>query len=817
MAVAPEGSGAVAGPATGVNSRFGPELQDAWARLGPQQQAGCLPGISDVAPTGDFGAPPSVSVIVTTCSDQQMLERCLRAILKCDYEDFEVLVVDHGPPSLDSARMLVRQFPGELRLRYVEEPWSSASQARNTGLARAEAEVVAFIDDDAVVDELWLRNSVDALLSETGVACVTGWSAPRELEGEIRFLPELLGGGVPRRTYRLSDCRKWNPLLDYAAGGLGSGAGIVMLTQIGRELGGFDAALGPATPACGGEHVDLLVRLLRRGYALSYEPSAIVWRDHPAHAGRRPRQIYCHGIGIGASIGKGLIAGPRRRDWMRAIPAALRYTRDPAPRQNIYQAADYPRHLSWLMRLGMLVGPVAYLLSALTVFARRLRVKPPSSPRPLRIVRRMVLGGEIINIVWFREVPEPRVRFSWRSTPELDPAAAAGQLVPEAAIEIGRPATTPDGAPRISAVVPARNAEAWIESCLRAIRANRPAEVILVDGGSTDRTVELARPWVDKVIDDGGTGVAAARMLGVASASQPWVALVDADVVLPPNALRDLDQERRDRHLVALQAGLHSVGEGGYWSQSLADHHNQGQSKQWFGVCASLMARDVLLANPLDARLRSGEDIDLRIRLRRAGYPVGVSESMIGRHRFANGFTFAGKQWLDDGAGLGRMVRKHGRAALFNAMIPFGAAALGILRGAREALRPWPYFAGFAIGNYIGLWRGLVDSRVPASALGRRLLVGGLGLWLLTLPALLATAIAAMGLLMLELGRAAYEGHLLLVTLGILAVAVPLEVGRGAGSGRLPAIARHLAPFAAWAMMLGLLLSGVRLAKVVGL
>jgi GT2 family glycosyltransferase len=137
--------------------------------------------------------------------------------------------------------------------------------------------------------------------------------------------------------------------------------------------------------------------------------------------------------------------------------------------------------------------------------------------------------------------------------------------------------------------------------------------------------VELARPWVDKVIDDGGTGVAAARMLGVASASQPWVALVDADVVLPANALRDLDRERRDRHLVALQAGLRSVGEGDYWSQSLADHHNQGQSKQWFGVCASLMSRDVLLANPLDADLRSGEDIDLRIRLMTAGFPVGVS------------------------------------------------------------------------------------------------------------------------------------------------------------------------------------------------
>ena len=68
---------------------------------------------------------------------------------------------------------------------------------------------------------------------------------------------------------------------------------------------------------------------------------------------------------------------------------------------------------------------------------------------------------------------------------------------------------------------------------------------------------------------------------------------------------------------------------------------------------------------------------------------------MIGQHRFAHGFAFAGNQWLADGAGLGRMVRKHGRAALVNAMIiPFAAAALGLVRGARHALRPWPYSPG---------------------------------------------------------------------------------------------------------------------------
>jgi glycosyltransferase involved in cell wall biosynthesis len=429
----------------------------------------------------------------------------------------------------------------------------------------------------------------------------------------------------------------------------------------------------------------------------------------------------------------------------------------------------------------------------------------------------MVVGDATIKVVSFREPQTPRVRFALRRVVEGSPDYAFEQLVAASGCDVSAPPTSTAEKLRISVVVPARNAEDWIESCLRAICENGPAEVILVDGGSTDRTVELARPWVDKVIDDGGAGVAAARMLGVASASQPCVALVDADVVLPPGALRELDQERSDRQLVALQAGLHSVGAGDYWSQSLADHHNHGHSKGWFGICASLVDRDVLLAHPLDGQLRSGEDIDLRIRLTKAGLRVGVSEVMVAKHRFGGGFAFARGQWLADGAGLGRMVRKHGRAGLVSAMVPFVAAALGIVRGIREMFRPWPYFAGFAVGNYVGLWRGLRDQHVPTSGPGRRLLVASMLAWMLAMPALLLAVIAAFVLVIVRLGQAAYDGRLLLATLVLLAVAVPFEVGSGAGSGRFSVIARRLAPLSAWAMMLGLILSGLRLAQVVGL
>jgi glycosyltransferase involved in cell wall biosynthesis len=837
--------------AGGLHRQLETELIKAYARMDRERNGEALSDSFDLEDEMPGMPLPSVSVVVTTRRDGGQPERCLRSILACDYDDLEVIVVENKRRSSATARMLVERFPDERRLRYVEEPRRSTSLARNAGLARAEGEIVAFVDDDVVVDSLWLRASVDALLSNRTIGCVTGLILPSKLESrnELRFEQvAAFGKGFQRRIYRRRHPSAQTPFVSYAASVIGSGGGMVMHTDLARELGGFDAALGPGTPAAGGHELDLSARVVRAGRAHAYEPRAIAWRNRRGGAGRPRRQAYRCGVGLGVTFAKQLIGGPARGDLLRAAPAALRHPLDPglwrggeqhtngASRQFLRanppgpseqrdagsrpqsdRRARYPRHLRWLRRLGMLVGPIAYLLSALIVRTQQLLGRQQRSPRPLRLVRRVVVGDESVNVAWFTHAPAPRMRFAWSRNGKRD---AGGPLLlrsPARAVAIPPPATTPNGALRISAVVPTRNAEAWIESCVRSIRDNGAAEVILVDGGSTDRTVELARPWVDAVIDDGGAGVAAARMLGVISASEPWIALVDADVVLPPNALRELDRERHHRGLGALQAGLRSVGAGDYWSKSLADHHNSGQSKRWFGVCASLIARDVLLAYPLDAQLRSGEDIDLRIRLNRAGCPIGVSDAVISEHRFGDGFAFARDQWVADGAGLGRMVRKHGRAALLNAMIPFGAAALGIVRGMGDTLRPWPYFVGFAMGNYVGLWRGLLDRSVPVARRGYDLLVAGLLVWLMAMPLIAAAAAAALVLLMTHLGHAAYEGHLLLATLAILAVAIPLEVARGAPTGRFSAVARRLAPLTALAMAIGLILSGVRLARVVGL
>jgi GT2 family glycosyltransferase len=313
------------------------------------------------------GGQPRVSVVIATCSNPHALERCLHSILRSDYRHLETIVVENTPASSTTAELLAARFAGDDRIRYVEEPRRGASRARNAGLAHARGEIVAFADDDLVVDRRWLGASVQALQSESDVACVTGLILPLELESESQVLLEqfaTFGKGLRRAVYRLPDARRKDPLFPYTIGSIGSGASMVMRARAARELGGFDTTLGPGTAARGAEDLDLLVRLLRARHAVAYEPGAVVWHEHPDGMDRLRRRAYSYGVGFGALLAKQLITGPERGYLLRSVPAGLRYLRDADSRKNAAKPPGFPRHLGWLERAGMLVGPLAYGWSA---------------------------------------------------------------------------------------------------------------------------------------------------------------------------------------------------------------------------------------------------------------------------------------------------------------------------------------------------------------------------------------------------------------------------------------------------------------------
>jgi GT2 family glycosyltransferase len=364
--------------ARGLRGQLEPELREAFSERGLQLPRSFprtgLPRRRSHRPRARARRRPAVSVVVATCGRPDAVERCVRSVLACEYPNAEIVVVENGPASQATRRMLSSEFASEPRLRYVEEPKRGAARARNAGLAVAEGHIVAFLDDDVVVDAAWLDHCVQAFETADDIACVTGLILPLTLESQSQLLLEqfaTFGKGFRRKVYRLPDASAQDPLFPYTVGSIGSGANTAVLREAARELGGFDSTLGPGTPTAGAEDLDLYMRLLQAGHCVVYEPNALVRHEHPRGMRRLGRQAYRYGVGMGALLGKQLVRGPERGRLVRAVPAGARYALDPRSRKNTAKPAGFPRRLDWLERLGMVVGPIAYLISALWALLRR--------------------------------------------------------------------------------------------------------------------------------------------------------------------------------------------------------------------------------------------------------------------------------------------------------------------------------------------------------------------------------------------------------------------------------------------------------------
>ena len=147
---------------------------------------------------------PFVSIIVATRDHTEYLARCLRALMALHYPRYEVIVVDNTPTTTVTADFIQQAYSDEPRIRYMREDRQGLSWARNCGIIAARGEILAFTDDDVVVDAYWLVELVKAFSSGDKVVCVTSLVLPMELETQAQAWFEEFGGfnkGFTRRIF----------------------------------------------------------------------------------------------------------------------------------------------------------------------------------------------------------------------------------------------------------------------------------------------------------------------------------------------------------------------------------------------------------------------------------------------------------------------------------------------------------------------------------------------------------------------------------------------------------------------------------------
>jgi glycosyltransferase involved in cell wall biosynthesis len=315
---------------------------------------------------------PSVTVVIPTCDNPVPLRRAIASVLATEYAPLEIIVVENRPPAA-STRSVVEEAFADGIVQYVEEPRRGASFARNAGLTRASGEIIAFTDDDVIVDPTWIERAVSTFSAVQDTACVTGRILPLAADTRSQALFAELTSfdkGSQMQVFRLPESRVLEPLFPYVAGHVGSGANIFIRRDVAFAMGGFDPILGPGTPAVGAEDLDLFIRLAQSGRTIVYDPAVKLQHDNPDGQLELRRHAYKYGMGLTAMLAKHLLHGPARIALLRLIPDGVRYVRNPNSRKNAMKSCNYPASLEWLERIGMLLGPPAYVLSLLASTAR---------------------------------------------------------------------------------------------------------------------------------------------------------------------------------------------------------------------------------------------------------------------------------------------------------------------------------------------------------------------------------------------------------------------------------------------------------------
>lgn len=200
----------------------------------------------------------------------------------------------------------------------------------------------------------------------------------------------------------------------------------------------------------------------------------------------------------------------------------------------------------------------------------------------------------------------------------------------------------------ISVVIPNRNGAATIGRCLAAALASdhRRFEVVVVDDGSEDGSVELIRSFPCRLVRLAEhRGVSKARNAGAAAAAGELLFFIDADCLLAPDTLRLADASYGERKDLVL-GGTYTPApdDADFFSafQSVFIHHFETKRSAPDYVAAHAMVIDAELFRRSGGFVEdsflgvaaSVEDVELSHRLRRAGCELLMDRDLQVRHVF---------------------------------------------------------------------------------------------------------------------------------------------------------------------------------------
>jgi glycosyltransferase involved in cell wall biosynthesis len=198
---------------------------------------------------------PSFDLVVATVGRTDELARLLDSLEAQGYPRVRVIVVDQNADE----RLEEVVGRSNLPIEHVRAD-AGLSRARNAGLELVDADVIAFPDDDCVYPPGLLSRVGELLTADTGLDGVTGRA--EDASGAS-------SGSWKQDAAILTDDNLWNRGISFA---------IFLRRALVERAGDFDERLGLGSPEpwASGEEIDYLIRAVRAGARIAYDPSLVV-------------------------------------------------------------------------------------------------------------------------------------------------------------------------------------------------------------------------------------------------------------------------------------------------------------------------------------------------------------------------------------------------------------------------------------------------------------------------------------------------------------------------------------------------------------
>jgi len=230
-----------------------------------------------------------LSLVVASVERTVELQDLLRAFSAQTFRNFEVIVVDQNAD--DRLLPIVAHYSLYFPVLHIRSAVRNCSHARNIGLEAATGEIVGFPDDDCLYQSDTMARVVHSFETNPQLVILSG--------NAVSPTGKLINGRWTTKCCRIDEKTVWTTVIGFA---------VWMRTGAAREVGGFDAAIGPGTPWGSGEEPDLVLRLLAKGYLGYYDASLGVLHPDKTMSTQAIARAFLYGAGMGRVLRKHSIA-----------------------------------------------------------------------------------------------------------------------------------------------------------------------------------------------------------------------------------------------------------------------------------------------------------------------------------------------------------------------------------------------------------------------------------------------------------------------------------------------------------------------------